>query len=78
MKWLEEIVHAIDALGGIAGYHEIYSYIEEHTQRQLSEHWKASVRQIIEDHSSDAQFRSGIDLFYSVEGIGKGVWGLRK
>jgi len=77
MTWLEEIIKAIDELGGVAEYQAIYDYIETHTTKPLSKEWKAGVRAIIEDHSSHAQFRSGVDIFYSVSGIGKGIWGLR-
>jgi hypothetical protein len=77
MKWVDEIINAVEVLGGVAQYSDIYEYIEANTTRNLSEHWQASVRAIIEDHSSDAQFRTGVDLFYSASGIGNGVWGLR-
>jgi hypothetical protein len=77
MTWLNIIIQSIDALGGVADYDAIYDFIEKNSTRPLSIHWKASVRAIIEDHSSDAQFRSGNDIFYSASGIGKGVWGLR-
>jgi hypothetical protein len=32
----------------------------------------------VESHSSDSANYNGKDIFYSVEGLGKGVWGLRK
>ena len=40
---------------------------------------ESSIRNIIETHSSDsdAYIEKNEDLFYSVEGKGKGVWGLR-
>lgn len=78
MTWLEEVVNALKALGGIATYPEIYGYIKTHTDRQLPPSWKAIVRATIERNSSGSEaFEGKNDLFYSVEGIGKGVWGLR-
>ena len=77
MTWLEEIIGAFEFLGGDAKYYDLYNYIEQNTSRKLTDNWRAIVRQIIEDHSSDAMFRSNIDIFYSVGGKGSGHWGLR-
>lgn len=39
----------------------------------------ARVGQCVQDHSFDSgSFRTGNDLFYSVHGVGNGVWGLRE
>jgi hypothetical protein len=76
-KWADYIVEALEELGGSASYNEIYEKIAEIRRGNLTPQWKASVRQIIESHSSDSHNFRGIDLFYSVEGIGSGVWGLR-
>lgn len=37
----------------------------------------AIIRRTIEQHSSDSEAFDGDDLFYSVDGLGGGVWGLR-
>ncbi len=46
------------------------------------DNWQATVRRTIENHSSDSQnfegSRAKNDMFYSVNGIGRGVWGLRE
>lgn len=40
---------------------------------------EASIRNTIEIHSSDSDAYDGKDdIFYSVEGKGKGIWGLRE
>jgi HNH endonuclease len=40
--------------------------------------WKEVIRRRIQDLSSDSVgFKNGEDLFFSVEGLGRGVWGLR-
>ena len=78
MTWLTEIVAAFEALGGTANYEELYSYIRTHTSRKLPTSWRAIIRSVVERRSSDSQaFNGKKDLFYSVNGLGKGVWGLR-
>jgi 5-methylcytosine-specific restriction protein B len=80
MTWKEEVVAALEALGGKATYSDLYDYIKKTTSRQLKEHWTSSVRNAIEIHSSDSDiFQGKEDLFYSVSGRGSrpAVWGLR-
>jgi predicted restriction endonuclease len=83
MAWKDEIAHSLAALGGIAKYAELYEYIETHPETHpstgLSSKWQAVVRHTIEIHSSDSEnYRRGReDVFRSVSGLGKGVWGLR-
>ena len=77
MTWIVEIVKAFNELGGIAKYPELYNCIQKNTSRDLPKTWKAIIRKIVEDHSSDSDNFKGNDLFYSVEGLGNGVWGLR-
>ncbi len=78
MTWKEEIISAFEALEGIASYSQLYQYIETHTTRNLSREWKATVRREVENHSSDSDnFTHMDDVFYSVSGLGRGVWGLR-
>lgn len=78
MAWKDEIVEALKALGGKAKYEDIYAYIEKNTARELTAQWKASVRNAMETYSSDSyNFNNKEDLFFSVGGIGNGVWGLR-
>ena len=80
-KWLDEVIDVIQLLGGKAHYNDIYQKIYE---RQImnfidNSNWKASVRQTIEMFSSDSEaFNGKKDIFYSVEGKGKGIWGIRK
>jgi hypothetical protein len=78
MTFVDEIISAMEALGGYAHYSDLYKYIQEHTKRELSGSWQAIVRARIEERSSDsASFLNGDDLFFSVNGIGNGFWGLR-
>jgi len=76
--WLDDIILALENLGGLASLQDIYREIERIRAGRLSEHWQANVRAIIEDFSSDSlRYKGKRDIFYSVEGIGRGVWGLR-
>lgn len=79
--WKEEIAQAYAALGGRASYANLYDYIERTTTRNLTPEWKATVRRVVETHSSESDnYRLGNeDLFYPVNGIESrsGVWGLK-
>lgn len=79
MSQLEAIIAVFRSLGGKGTYSQIYEEYERITGIKLTPGKKAGIRKRIEDHSSDSQnYRPNReDLFYSVEGIGKGVWGLR-
>jgi hypothetical protein len=75
--WDEDIVTALENLGGAAQYKDIYSEIKK-LRTNLPKTWKDVVRRRIQDLSSDsAGFKNGQDLFYAVDGIGGGAWGLR-
>lgn len=72
--WLADIVSAFQELGGIATLNQIY---EEVGKTRRVDHTQ-TIRRIVYDHSSDSDgYKGGDDLFYSVEGTGKGLWGLR-
>lgn len=76
-SWEDDIVTALDNLGGVASYTDLYSEIER-IRPSLPESWQSVVRRRVQDLSSDSEgFKHGRDLFYSVEGLGVGVWGLR-
>lgn len=76
--WDEDIVTALERLGGAAHYDSIYEEISR-IRPHLPSTWKAVVRRRIQDLSSDSDgFKGGQDLFYSVEGLGGGTWGLRR
>jgi HNH endonuclease len=77
-SWTEDIVAAIAALGGTGSYDDIYSEVTR-IRRDLPPSWKEIIRRRIQDLSSDSVgFKRGEDLFFSVEGLGRGVWGLRE
>lgn len=75
--WDDDIVAALNNLGGVASYDNLYAEIER-IRSDLPPTWKSVVRRRIQDLSSDsAGYKQGADLFFSVEGLGAGVWGLR-
>lgn len=79
--WLEDVIAALRALGGTAKYADLYAQIESTRVSELPPAWQEIVRRTIQNHSSNsaAFARNGKsrDLFFAVEGIGKGIWGLR-
>lgn len=75
--WVEDIVAALTALGGTGSYDDIYNEVAR-IRQDLPRSWKEVIRSRIEQRSSDsAAFQGKEDLFFSVEGLGRGVWGLR-
>jgi hypothetical protein len=79
-SWKDEVCTALDSLGGHAHLSDIYDWIDQHARRDLTTNRnpQAAVRNVLELHSSDSEaFGNGEDLFYSVDGLGKGRWGLR-
>ncbi len=75
--WIKDLTKALTNLGGYAHYDDIYSEIEK-IRTDLSINYRAVIRRTIQQNSSDSQsWLKRNDIFYSVEGIGKGIWGLR-
>lgn len=78
MTWKERIQDALEHLGGEARLNDIYDYIERTSDIELSPSWDAPVRATLERASSSSNMYEGKeDCFYSVHGIGSGIWGLR-
>lgn len=74
-SWKDELVSAFMAFDGKATLGEIYAHIETNTTRELSDSWQATIRNIIQTHSSDTDsYKGGDDLFERLE---TGYWGLR-
>ncbi len=79
MTQLEIVVIAFKNLGGKAMYSDIYAEYERIIGRTLTYGQRAGIRKTIESHSSDSRvFKGRDDIFYSVLGIGNGMWGLRE
>lgn len=76
-----EIISSLKELGGIASLSEINNRIEERNaldgiKKNLN--WKRTVSAVLQRYCKETQsYKEGNEnLFYSVEGIGKGIWGL--
>lgn len=77
-KWYEDVAKALAALGGEAELDAIYEAVENIRRERLPANWQAIIRKELALNSSDSLAHAGErDLFYSAEGIGKAVWGLR-
>ena len=68
-------------LGGIASLNEITNQIENRdilTYIKTNQAWNRNVSAEIQKHCSETKsyIEGNDDLFYSVEGLGKGIWGL--
>lgn len=84
--WIEHIIKAIENNGDHARLDDIYNKVEEYSNIDLNEYidWKSRIRNTIYKYSSDCDIFCGKnvgdenDIFFTVYGKGKGVWGLRK
>lgn len=77
--WKQDIIKALELLGGSAHRSEIHKKVSELRNGKLNNTWKQTIQRELETYSSDSDAYSGKeDLFYVVEGKGKGYWGLRK
>lgn len=80
--WVDEIVEALIELGGHGFLNDIYDRIEDRIiegkcLKTLTPRWHETVRRIIELNSMDSLSYNGKhNIFYAVDGIGKGHWGL--
>ena len=72
--WVEDIVQAFKNLGGQASLNQLYEEVKRIRTEPLPATYKACLRGIIEDNSSDSTRFRGKDLFRKVA---KGVWALR-
>ncbi len=78
-RWRDELVAILKELGGKASLAKIYDSVEKRNRMDLSSpSWDSRVRDTLEVYSSDsAIFNRTEDIFYSVAGIRRGIWGLR-
>ena len=77
--WLKDVVRGLETRNGIASLAEIYEEVRKIRPLPHPRSFDAIIRREIESHSSDSETYTGkADLFYSVDGLGAGVWGVRK
>jgi predicted restriction endonuclease len=76
--WRDDLTAALETLGGQGSLEQIYQAVQT-IREKMPPSWQAIVRRELEYNSSDSvSFQKRHDLFYSVDGIGKGLWGLRQ
>lgn len=76
--WTDDIALALTNLGGIATLSDIYKEVKKIRPGPYPSKIDATIRGAIERSSSDSKAHSGKnDLFFSVSGLGAGIWGLR-
>jgi hypothetical protein len=79
--WRDDVKTALQQLGGSAPLESIYRAVKEirlRAGRRVPRSIEAIVRRELEYNSSDSEsYTKRYDWFYSVHGIGAGVWGLR-
>ena len=79
--WRDDIIDALNRLGGEADLAEIYAKVEQIRStagRSLPESTDAVIRRELENNSSDSEsFTGHRNLFRSVNGIGGGRWAIR-
>lgn len=81
VTYLSEIIASLKELGGIAHIKEINRKIEDRNllpSLRTNPNWKRVVSTTILRHYKESVHynKSNEELFYSVEGVGKGLWGL--
>jgi hypothetical protein len=78
-SWLEDLIEVYNDLGGSSGYRDVYELAKER-RKSRGASWtpqaQASIRRTVEDHAESSDNFRGRAVFYSVNGHGKGVWGL--
>jgi hypothetical protein len=76
-QWVEDVVDVLIEEGGKAQLSRIVKRIVE-KREGLPRTVRETVSNVLQSYSSDSRSYNGRhDLFYSVEGIGRGWWGLR-
>ena len=76
--WIEDISTSLSNLGGVAKLADIYQEVRNIRKGPHPKSIEATIRGTIERNSSDsAAHVGGRDIFFSVNGLGAGIWGLR-
>lgn len=76
--WTDDIILALSNLGGIATLSQIYKEVKNVRTGSIPVAIEATIRGAIERNSSDSLAHAGKnDIFFSVKGLGAGIWGLR-
>ena len=74
--WINDIISAMNNLGGTAHYSDLYAEIKRIRNAPLPNAWKKIVQRQIQDHARESSGFKSKKLFYPVNGLGSGTWGL--
>ncbi len=79
--WRSDVFQALKELGGqahLSALYEAVKKVRENRGANIPDSLEAIVRRELEYNSSDSEtFLQRHDLFFSVEGLGSGIWGIR-
>ena len=76
VTWKDELIRGLKHFGGEAHRKELFEYIKKTTNKKITKEFVRTLQKELERFSRDSTNFGGIDIFYSVEGIGSGIWGL--
>lgn len=74
--WKDDIITALTNLGGTAAYGDLYQEIARIRGSALPSSWKKTVQRTIQDHAVESDGFKRERLFFPVDGMGSGKWGL--
>ncbi len=82
IRWVDDVVRALEELGGRASLKAIYRkvvQIRTTAGRSVPENSDSAIRDCLETHSSDSRIYKPTypDLFTMAKGRGSGIWALR-
>ncbi|WP_282061672.1 HNH endonuclease [Roseobacter litoralis] len=81
MQWWQSVEKALQNIGSWSSLEQLYDEVRKVRAAEndsIPVSLEAIVRKELEYNSSDSSnFNGRRDIFFSVEGIGKGIWGLR-
>lgn len=76
ITWKDELIRGLKHFGGEAHRKELFDYIKKTTNKNIPKKFTNTLQKELERLSKDSSNFSGVSIFYSVEGIGAGVWGI--
>ena len=78
-SWLDDLKEVYSELGGQAHYDQIYPLVRERRIARNASWTKnsdATIRNAVQNNEVNSSKKKSQNVFYSVEGIGNGTWGL--
>ena len=76
VTWKDELIRGLKHFGGKAHRAKLFDYIQKTTSKNITKNYEKTLQKELERLSKDSANYSGKSVFYSVDGIGSGVWGL--